>query len=319
MSELVSVCIATNNREYLLPNTIKSVQNQTYKNLEIFVVDDASTDGTKKVVEQFIKHDKRIKYIRHVENKGLAAARNTAIFNSTGKYFTFIDDDDQWDEIFIEEFVKLAESYDERWCFCCGFRKVDGRKIYCVIPQINDDLKHIIYNGYTPPITSQFYFLSQLKDLGGYNEQIKSGVDHDLWLKLAVSEVKIKSLEKCLSIPNTNIAMGRMTTTPEVRNENINKSLEIWKPMLQKHFANGFYEHFVKSYKFFNQRTFFVQYFRNKHYIKALKYFYTCPFKFYLIKSSINKLILKVIRKYIRSYIILPWKPLFFPFKIPNL
>ena len=92
MNEKISVIIPTYNRGNLLGNSIKSVLNQTYKNFEIIVVDDGSTDNTKSVVNQF--KDERIKYIKLTENRGSSYARNIGIQNSNGKYITFQDSDD---------------------------------------------------------------------------------------------------------------------------------------------------------------------------------------------------------------------------------
>ena len=84
--------IPTFNRGNLIRNSIKSVLNQTYKNLEVIVVDDGSTDNTKDVVDKL--EDERIKYIKLEENKGGSNARNIGIQNSIGKYISFQDSDD---------------------------------------------------------------------------------------------------------------------------------------------------------------------------------------------------------------------------------
>ncbi len=84
MKKLVSVNIATYNRENLLPRCLNSVLSQSYTNLEIIVVDDCSTDNTVKLLKAYQKKDKRIKYIRHETNKKLATTRNTAWKNSNG-------------------------------------------------------------------------------------------------------------------------------------------------------------------------------------------------------------------------------------------
>ena len=88
----ISVIIPTFNRGNLIRNSIKSVLNQTYKNLEVIVVDDGSTDNTKDVVDKL--EDERIKYIKLEENKGGSNARNIGIQNSIGKYISFQDSDD---------------------------------------------------------------------------------------------------------------------------------------------------------------------------------------------------------------------------------
>jgi len=73
----VSVVIPTYNRAHLVGRAIRSVLNQTYQDFEIIVVDDGSTDNTEEVVKSF--NDPRIRYIRHEENRGGSAARNTGI------------------------------------------------------------------------------------------------------------------------------------------------------------------------------------------------------------------------------------------------
>ena len=92
MNQKISVIIPTFNRGNLIRNSIKSVLNQTYKNLEVIVVDDGSTDNTKDVVDKL--EDERIKYIKLEENKGGSNARNIGIQNSIGKYISFQDSDD---------------------------------------------------------------------------------------------------------------------------------------------------------------------------------------------------------------------------------
>jgi glycosyltransferase involved in cell wall biosynthesis len=91
---LVSVIIPTYNRADLIGRAVKSVFMQTYANLEIIVVDDASSDNTAKVVNSI--SDGRLKFIRHDVNKGPAASRNTGLRNSHGDYITFLDSDDEW-------------------------------------------------------------------------------------------------------------------------------------------------------------------------------------------------------------------------------
>lgn len=82
----VSVVIPTYNRAHLLGRAIQSVLNQTYHDFEIIVVDDGSTDNTEKVVKSF--NDPRIHYIRHDQNRGGSAARNTGIKMARGGIYS---------------------------------------------------------------------------------------------------------------------------------------------------------------------------------------------------------------------------------------
>jgi len=110
----VSVIIPTHNRIELLKSAINSVLAQTYQDLEIIVVDDASSANIRDVVAGF--RDKRIRYIRHETNRGGSAARNTGITAAQGAYIAFLDDDDEWDPVKTEAQLKLLEKYDAAMC-----------------------------------------------------------------------------------------------------------------------------------------------------------------------------------------------------------
>lgn len=88
----ISVIIPTYNRGNILANSIKSVLNQTYQNIEILVIDDGSTDNTREEVNKI--KDKKIKYIKLKKNKGGSNARNVGIKRSKGQYISFQDSDD---------------------------------------------------------------------------------------------------------------------------------------------------------------------------------------------------------------------------------
>ena len=91
---MVSVIIPTYNRAARLPMSVESVLNQTYRDLEIIIVDDGSTDLTEDVVRAM--SDSRIRYIKHPRNLGGCKARNTGVSNAKGEYIAFQDSDDVW-------------------------------------------------------------------------------------------------------------------------------------------------------------------------------------------------------------------------------
>lgn len=101
---LVSVVVSTYNRADLIGETIKSILNQTYRNLELIIVDDGSTDNTREVVEGF--GDWRIRYIFTDNWGGPARPRNIGIKRAKGEYIAFCDDDDLWFPNKIEEQLK---------------------------------------------------------------------------------------------------------------------------------------------------------------------------------------------------------------------
>ncbi|MFL2120882.1 glycosyltransferase family 2 protein [Marinilactibacillus psychrotolerans] len=96
IENLVSVITPVFNAERYIDKTILSVLNQSYKNLELILVDDCSTDNSKDIILSMQKEDERIKYIKLKENSGAAVARNTGLENATGQYVAFIDSDDLW-------------------------------------------------------------------------------------------------------------------------------------------------------------------------------------------------------------------------------
>ena len=112
--EKISVIIPVYNVEKFIEQSIKSVLNQTYKNLEIILVDDGSTDSSGSICDEYSKKDKRIKVI-HQDNKGLSGARNSGLDIATGKYIMFLDSDDYFEnnscEILYSEIEKKQADY----------------------------------------------------------------------------------------------------------------------------------------------------------------------------------------------------------------
>jgi glycosyltransferase involved in cell wall biosynthesis len=113
-NDLVSIITANYNCENFIDDTIKSVLKQTYKNWEMIIVDDLSTDNSIKIIENYIKEDNRIKLIKLKENSGAAVARNRAIEEAKGRYIAFLDSDDLWEKTKLEKQLAFMQenSYD---------------------------------------------------------------------------------------------------------------------------------------------------------------------------------------------------------------
>jgi glycosyltransferase involved in cell wall biosynthesis len=115
---LVSCIIPTYNREKFLPDSIDSVLKQTYKNWELIIVDDRSTDGTKKLIEKYMKKDKRIKYVKNKHKQGPAGARNQGVELAKGEYIAFLDSDDEWMNFHLSEIIdEMEKNPDVDWIF----------------------------------------------------------------------------------------------------------------------------------------------------------------------------------------------------------
>ena len=109
MNALVSIITPSYNSAKFIAETIQSVQNQTYQNWEMIIVDDGSSDETESVVLSIIQKDNRIQFYKLSQNLGPAVARNTGIEKASGDYMTFIDADDIWFPTFIENNIKTIQ------------------------------------------------------------------------------------------------------------------------------------------------------------------------------------------------------------------
>ena len=109
--ELISVIVPVYNVESYVAECIESIQNQTYMNLEIILVDDGSKDMSGDICDQYAAYDERIKVI-HQENGGLSAARNTGIEAANGDYISFVDSDDYIRLTLFEDMLQLLKEYD---------------------------------------------------------------------------------------------------------------------------------------------------------------------------------------------------------------
>lgn len=116
-NDLISVVVPVYNVEKYLPKCIESIINQTYKNLEIILVDDGSPDECGRICDEYAAKDKRIK-VMHKENGGLSDARNKGIDVATGTYLAFIDSDDYIDKEMFDKLYKriIADGSDIAIC-----------------------------------------------------------------------------------------------------------------------------------------------------------------------------------------------------------
>ena len=114
---LISVMLPIYNVELFLEKSINSILNQTYKNIEVILVDDGSTDNSPKICDKFAKKDERIRVI-HKKNGGVSDARNKCLDTAKGEYLTFIDPDDYVSTDYIEYLYKLILKYKTRMSSC---------------------------------------------------------------------------------------------------------------------------------------------------------------------------------------------------------
>lgn len=114
----ISIVIPTYNRSKIISRAINSILNQTYQNFECLVVDDFSTDDTKKLIATHQEQDSRIRYILNERKKGAQGARNTGVLNAKGEWVVFFDSDDFMGYKFLESTLSKAIENKADVCTC---------------------------------------------------------------------------------------------------------------------------------------------------------------------------------------------------------
>lgn len=150
MSEqpLVSVIVPVYNTEKYLKKCVDFIRNQTYQNLEIWLVDDGSTDSSGAICDEYAQLDNRI-HVIHKENAGQGVARNTALDRCTGEYIAFVDSDDWVAENFAEKLVQEIEKSNADICMCgycghTGIRTVNVTHTHCVLNSTYEIVEHLV-------------------------------------------------------------------------------------------------------------------------------------------------------------------------------
>jgi glycosyltransferase involved in cell wall biosynthesis len=138
MDQLVSVIVPVYNVEKYIHKCIESLLGQTYKAIEIILVDDGSKDGSGAICDEYASKDSRVKVI-HKENGGLSSARNSALEIAQGKYLSFVDSDDYVDVQMYEKMVRACEEYDAGITICNHYVDDDG--VYSVENSYLDTVK----------------------------------------------------------------------------------------------------------------------------------------------------------------------------------
>ena len=249
---IVSVIITTHNRFEQCKRAIKSVMNQTFKPLEIIVIEDNSNSG----IQNWIKENNlEIKYIKNDINIRLAGSRNKAIKEAKGSWIAFLDDDDEWLPSRLEEQVKAYENIESSLkeniaCVQCGNEtfNIAGKSVGSYLPQNCGNLKKsIIKIGAKTPSSCFLFRKSALEQVNGFSEELISGVDHDIWMKLAVGGYDNLCVKKLLVKIYQEPIVTMMTNTDK-RIKGIKQYVEKWTPTYIEWFGELKGKKYAKEY-----------------------------------------------------------------------
>ena len=190
--ELVTAIITTHKREpEIVERALKSILAQTYKNIEIIVVDDSpeSFESRKAVKDSVTRYtNQNVKYVQHDECKGACAARNTGLYMAKGEYVAFLDDDDEW---LPEKIEKQLQGFDREnvalvYCDSLSYYQKNGE----IKRRVPDFLRGKVYNqlllhNFIGSTSFPLIKKRNLIDIGGFDILMQSSQDYDIWLRLA--------------------------------------------------------------------------------------------------------------------------------------
>lgn len=176
----VSVIVPVYNVRPFLKECINSIVTQTYKNIEIILVDDGSNDGSNVLCEEIAKEDDRIK-VFHNTNHGVSYTRNYGIKKSTGEYILPVDGDDIISAKYIEKAVDILEKDEKIGIVYCEAEFFGERNGRWNLPEFT--LQRMLLNNVI--FVSALFRKIDWERVGGYSEELVSGIeDYDFWLSI---------------------------------------------------------------------------------------------------------------------------------------
>ena len=251
----ISVVMPVYNREDLLPRAIDSILNQTYKDFELIIVDDASTDASGNIAHIYAQKDSRIKVIKNDKNKGISFSRNKGMDAARGKYIAIMDSDDQALPFRLEKSIKVLKE-NPKYVALSGGTISMGNKIsaqellhwdrYNVVE--NNFAISFIFNNTFANAASIFDRNFAKKHNIRYNESYISGEDYDFWKQFVFKGGEL------LTIYEPLVFVRRHTSNSEAYYEEMYKNSKTIHKELISRFFNPLDEDVKLFYNDFSNR-----------------------------------------------------------------
>ena len=225
--DLVSIIIPNFNHAQYIGDAIQSVLVQKYRNFEIIVVDDGSTDNSREVITKF---GDKVKYIWQ-ENQGLSAARNTGIQAARGNYIGLLDADDMYEQDYLNTLMSRLKADSNAAGIYCGYQFVDHHNRS--LPQVENRLilpeqlfRTLVDGNFLVP-ESMFVHRYCYENCGLFDEKLRACEDWDMWLRIT-SQYKIIGTPQVLT--RHRVLLDSMSADP-------NRMLANRLAVLKKHFG----------------------------------------------------------------------------------
>lgn len=224
-SSLVTIYMPTYNRLGLLKRAVSSVLSQTYKDLELLIVDDGSTDGTSEYLEALSSVDSRVVVLQKEGARGAPSSRNLAISNAKGKYITGLDDDDYFKENHIE---KLLDAYHPSCSFVFArhhnWKDIIFSPLFYLTKKVS--FKQLAYFNIVG--NQVFTETWKLKEVDGFDVNLPAAQDYETWLRLTSKYGLAKVIYSDTYVLDLEHGMGRIT-------DNIKSKLVAYQYIEAKH------------------------------------------------------------------------------------
>lgn len=213
----VSIWIPTKNRVSLLTRAVESVNAQSYPDIQLIIVDDGSSDGTRDYIESLRgveRAGREIIAICNAASRGAASARNQAIERATGTFITGLDDDDYFLPDRVEKFVAHWREDVAGLCTCL-IEEGDKYRLHGRQPIQEIDSQRIRYKNF---VGNQVFTRTEfLRKIGGFDENLTGWQDYDLWLRLIDRCGPVLKLPYCTYVLDRSAGLARITTSDNAR------------------------------------------------------------------------------------------------------
>lgn len=247
---LISIIMPAYNAQKYIKDAIQSVLAQTYSNWELIIIDDCSNDNTRNIIEEFSKHDNRIKPIYRKHNSGKpSVAKNSALEYIEGEYIAFLDSDDLWLPQKLEKQMHLMNDQQYFLCYTGGINiDENSKKIGSFLPKYeNGDMFRNMLRRYE--INNQSVLIKK-EVFSKFDESIIIGEDYKLFLNIVynhkVCNIKEELIQyRChassiTNINKFNLAEGTISALLELNN----------KYHILKRYPIEFLFAYIKAYRF---------------------------------------------------------------------
>ena len=231
---LVSIIIPTYKRSQFITQSIDSVLNQTYSNIEILIIDDNGTGTnsqikTKLVLDKYLEGE-NCKYIEHTINSGVCAARNTGFGHIKGDFVAFLDDDDIWDAMKLEkQIARFAESSPEIGMLYTGVVVLDEveNKTYKLHPRLSGNiLNDLLFMNHIGTLSSVLVRREAIESGIRFDNSLKARNDLDFYIEIS-KRFQVDFVDEFLVTKHDHVE--------ETISRNMTKKLEAWTLFYEKH------------------------------------------------------------------------------------